>query len=306
MGLHARDVILGAIPMSHSYGFSSVALPALVRGCAVAVPAEPGPLAPLESARAAGVTVMPTVPAYLQGLVALRRPEVWPRSVRLVVSAGARLTPATAAGFFDVFGQRVHCFYGASECGGITYDREGGAAERGTVGSPVDGVTIEIEGLKSGAEDGVVVVASDAVAEGYLNEPSPRLEGGRFRTSDRGSWTGGELRLGGRLDGIINVKGRKVDPGEVERVIAELDGVIDAIVLGVPGRHDGTEAVGAVVACRPGTLTAEDVVTFCRAHLAEHKVPRRVRLVDELPRTSRGKVDRGALLLGPERLGFST
>jgi long-chain acyl-CoA synthetase len=296
MGIRASDVILGAIPMSHSYGLSSVALPALVRGCAVAVPEDSGPLAPLEAAHAAGATVMPTVPAYLQALVALRRPGLWPKTIRLVISAGAPLGSATAAGFFDVFGQRVHAFYGASECGGIAYDREGGAAERGTVGPPVEGVTIDLEEIPGGdAGEGVVVVSSAAVAEGYLHEANPRLGGGRFRTSDRAAFAAGELRLAGRLDGIINVKGKKVDPGEVERVIAEMGGVIDALVLGVPGRNHATETVAAVVACRPGAVTAEDVVAFCRARLAEHKVPRRVRLVAELPRTARGKVDRAAL-----------
>lgn len=297
MGLRDDDVILASIPMAHSYGFSSVALPALLRGCRIAVSEGSSPLAPLDVARAAGVTFVPTVPAYLQGLVALARPETWPQSVRLVVSAGALLPPATAAGFKEAYGQAVHCFYGASECGGICYDRDGGAAERGTVGRAVDGVTLRLE-AQPGSPDagGAVVVESAAVASGYLREPDARLAGGQFRTSDRGTWKDGELRLCGRLDSLINVKGRKVDPGEVERVILDLEGVVDVVVLGVPSRPEGNEAVRAVVACLPDRLTPHQVVAFCRTRLADHKVPRSVRLVTEIPRTARGKIDRQALL----------
>jgi long-chain acyl-CoA synthetase len=297
MGLRDDDVILGSIPMAHSYGFSSVALPALLRGLPIAVPVVSSPLAPLDMARQAAVTFAPTVPAYLQGLVALARPEVWPTSIRLVVSAGALLPPATAAGFREVYGQSVHCFYGASECGGICYDREGGAAERGTVGSAVEGVGVRLEPWPGSQDDeGAVVVNSRAVAHGYLPHSDSRLTGGQFRTNDRAAWAGAELRLRGRLDSLINVKGKKVDPGEVERVLVELDGVLDAIVLGVPSRPEGNETVRAVVACVPGTLTAGEIVAFCRARLAEHKVPRSIKLVTTIPRTERGKIDRGALL----------
>jgi acyl-CoA synthetase (AMP-forming)/AMP-acid ligase II len=304
MALRDDERILAAIPMAHSYGLSSVALPAVLRGSLVILPDDAGPLAPLAAARAAEATFFPTVPAYLQGLVRLRRPELWPPSLRLVVSAGAVLSAATAAEFRAAHGQPVHCFYGASECGGICYDREGGAAERGSVGTPVEGVTITLddETAPAGA-GGTVVVRSPAVGVGYLPAPSPGLAGGVFRSSDRAAWAGSELRLLGRSDGLINVKGKKVDPGEIEGVLSGLAGVDEVVVLGVPSRLDGSQTVRAVVACPPGTLTAEDVVAFCRARLAEHKVPRSVRLVPEIPRTARGKVDRAALGDSGEDLG---
>ncbi len=296
MGLRDDERILATIPMGHSYGLSSVALPAILRGSLLILPDEQGPLAPLAAARGAEASFFPSVPAYLQGLVGLRRPEAWPSSLRLVISAGAALRAATAADFRAVYGQPVHGFYGASECGGICYDREGGAAERGTVGTPVDGVGIALddESAPEGA-GGVVVVRSAAVGVGYLPAPAQSLEHGVFRSSDRASWVGNELRLLGRIDSLINVKGRKVDPAEVEGVLAGLAGVLEVVVLGVPQRLDGSQTVRAVVACATGRLSAEDVVAFCRARLAEHKVPRSVRLVPAIPRNARGKVDRTAL-----------
>jgi long-chain acyl-CoA synthetase len=299
MGLRAEERILAAIPMSHSYGLSSVALPALVRGSLVVLPEGGNPLAPLAAAAQAGATFFPTAPAWLQALVKMSRPPAWPDSLRLVISASARLSPDTAERFEEAYGRPVHGFYGASECGGICYDRDGGAAQRGTVGSPVEGVRVSLE------ED-VVTVESPAVASGYLvtgpfRGPGPppldaRLGGGRFQTSDRGEWHNGELVLLGRVDAVINVKGWKVDPAEVESVLSRLPGVEDVVALGMPAADSGGELVRAVIACQPGRLSYESVLAFCRSRLPEHKVPRSVVLVDEIPRTARGKVSRAALM----------
>lgn len=291
MGLVESDRLLAMVPMSHSYGLSSLAMPALLRGCALVVPEEREPFAPLRAAAACNATFIPAVPAWLGALVRVSEPPPWPASVRLVISAGAPLAADTAARFRVLFGQPVHVFYGASECGGICYDREGGAAERGTVGTPVDGVR-----LRLGAEDGRVSVISAAVATGMIPEPSPFLAGGVFTTSDLGECHDGELRLRGRADDLVIVKGKNVNPREVESVLRQLAGVEDVAVLGVPRPGTGELTLRAVVVCRPGAVAYESVVSWCRSRLALHKVPRNVVFVEALPRTERGKVDRAALL----------
>jgi long-chain acyl-CoA synthetase len=296
MGLRADDRILGAIPMSHSYGFSSVALPALRRGSIAVVPDEEGPLAPLRAASAASATVFPSAPAYLQALLKLSQPPAWPSSVRLVISASAPLPPDVAAQFHARFGRRVHVFYGASECGGICYDREGTAAVRGTVGEPVEGVTVRLERLDGDAEEGLVTVESPAVAVGYLPAPDERLGGGRFVTSDLAVFEGSALRLRGRVDGLINVKGKKVNPTEIECVLQRMPGVSEVVAFGVPSADKASDTVRAVIACPGGGLGYDDVMAWCRAHLPEHKVPRSVVLVSAIPRTARGKVSREELL----------
>ncbi len=304
MGITGGDRLLTAIPLSHSYGLSSLALPALVRGTLLVLPEGGDPFAPFAAAERAGATVFPTVPAYLQALLAVSHPPPLPPSLRLVLTAGAPLQPATARRFRETFGLPVRVFYGASECGGICYDREGGAGERGTVGTPVEGVRVtlgrgrgEAPGAAGGEEDeeGIVRVESPAVAAGYLPEPEPRLGGGRFTTGDVAAWKDGELELRGRVDGMINIKGKKVDPREVEAVLARLPGVDEVAVLALPPAG-AAPVLRAVVACRCGRLSREEVVAWCRAHLAPHKVPRSLLLVPELPRTARGKLDRAALL----------
>lgn len=297
MGLTAEDRLLTAIPLSHSYGLSSLALPALVRGAVLALPDAAEGYDPILTAERTGATFFPTVPAYLDALVRRSDPPRLPSSLRLVTTAGAPLSAATSARFRESFGLPVHVFYGSSECGGICYDREGGAAERGTVGAPVEGVTITLEpvdGPPCPEGGGRVVVASPAVSSGYLPEADDRLRDGRFLAGDLALWRHGELALQGRVDDLVNIKGKKVNPREVETILAALAGVDEASVLGlaVPGRG---ELLRAVIACRPGSLTAEAVVAWCREHLSAHKVPRSVILVEALPRNARGKLDRRAL-----------
>jgi long-chain acyl-CoA synthetase len=303
MGLTAADRFLATIPLSHSYGLSSLAVPALVHGTVLAVSEEGSVYDPFVTTAATGATFFPTVPAYLDALVRMSDPPPRPDCLRLVITAGAPLAAATSARFRERFGLPVHVFYGSSECGGICYDREGGAAERGTVGSPVDGVRVTLEPVEGAANgDGAVLVTSPAVSCGYLPQPDERLTGGRFRTGDLATWRHGELHLRGRLDDQVNVKGKKVDPREVENVLAQLAGVDEAAVLGIAAGRGG-EVLRAVVACRLGRLTAEEVVAWCRTHLSAHKVPRSVILVEALPRNDRGKLDRPALLALGTRSG---
>jgi acyl-coenzyme A synthetase/AMP-(fatty) acid ligase len=302
MGLRSDDRLLAAIPMSHSYGLSSLVMPALMRGTPLVMPEDGGLFGPFAAADRLGATVLPTVPAYLDALLRLSQAPGRPASLRLVIAAGAPLSAHTAAAFREVYGLPVHVFYGASECGGICYDREGGAAERGTVGAPVEGVAVELRpgagagGAGSCPGVGTITVRSPAVAETYVPEPDPRLAGGCFVAGDLGSWQDGELVLLGRQDGVVNIKGKKVNPLEVEGVLAGLAGVDEVAVLGLPVPDRGGEVLRAVIACRPGRLSREEVLAWCREHLASHKIPRSLILLPSLPRTSRGKLDRAALL----------
>ncbi len=295
MGIRPDDAFVATVPMTHSYGLSSLAMPALLRGQVLVLPEGDSPVEPLAAAEACDATIFPTVPAYLDALLRTSHPPAWPRSVRLALTAGALLPPATAARFRETFGRPIHVFYGSSESGGICFDREGGAGERGTVGAPVDGVSLRLlDPDERGA--GVVSVKSPAVALGYLPEPDERLAAGIYRTSDLALCKDGELALLGRVDDLVNIKGKKVNPREVEGVLGELRGVHEVAVLGVPRPASGGEVLRAVIACGDGALSTDQVLAWCRPRLAAHKVPRSVVLVRALPRTERGKLDRAALL----------
>ncbi|MBP1612156.1 MAG: menE, partial [Acidobacteria bacterium] len=136
---------------------------------------------------------------------------------------------------------------------------------------------------------------SPAVTTGYLPGPDPRLAGGVFRTGDWGRLAGGELQLAGRADGWINVRGKKVDPAEVERVIAAMPGVDEVVVLALRDPATGAERVAAAVGTRAG-LSWNAVRTYCVDRLAAHKAPRAIAFFEQLPRSARGKIDRRAIL----------
>jgi len=181
-------------------------------------------------------------------------------------------------------------FYGASECGGIAYDAEGGAALRGTVGTPIRGVSIALD------DGGTVSVRSAAAGLRHVPEADERLAGGVFRSADLATFTTrGELALIGRADALINVGGKKVHPLEVETVLRAMPGVREAFVLGVPARGDERTVVRAFIACDPATVSYAAVASWCRERLAGHKVPRSIVRLPDIPRTARGKVDRAAL-----------
>ncbi|HYV86158.1 MAG TPA: class I adenylate-forming enzyme family protein [Patescibacteria group bacterium] len=296
MRIGPEDRILAMIPWAHSYGLSSLVVPALAHGIPLVMPESGSPFGALAAAARCGVTVFPTVPAWAAALLNLAEPPPLPDTLRLILTAGAPLRPEIAGDFRLRFGRRIHVFYGATECGGIAYDRDGGAAERGTVGEPLTGVRVTLEPVAGGsASGGRVVVESAAVGLAILPEGSPRLGSGRFASEDLAEMSGGEIRLTARLDDLINVRGRKVNPREVERAIAQMEKVDEVVVHGVDRTPVGEPTVRAVVASRHSQVTSEAVIAWCRARLSGYKVPRSVVLVPSIPRTPRGKIDRAAL-----------
>lgn len=285
MGIGDGDRVFAAVPMSFSYGVGNLLIPALARGRVLVLPS-PGPLGLLRAMRVGEPTVLPAVPALLRAL--LQGSFRLPASMRLVMSAGAALPPEVATLFRQRFALPVHAFYGSTESGGICYDATGTAAERGTVGRPVDGVEVTI------GEGGRVRVCSAAVgrrvslADSRAEVPANPSDG-CFVAPDLGELVDGELRLLGRAGQVFDVGGHKVDPREVERWIEQLPEVDDVGV--VPFRDEQGRAICAAVVAGRG-IDADAVRRHCAHVLPPAKVPRRIVLVASLPRTSRGKLCR--------------
>jgi long-chain acyl-CoA synthetase len=287
MDIRPDDLNLGAIPFSHSYGFSNLVMPLLVQGTPVVVSNDYLPQPLLELANRHRCTVAPLIPMVFAHLASTAHGEF--ETVRTFISAGAPLPAATSRRFRERFALDIHSFYGCSECGGITYDRRGGAVERGTVGEALDGVALETSGTRLG-------VRSGSVAAGYLFDAVTfqPFEHGTFTTDDLIELRDdGELALTGRAGDLINTAGKKVNPREVEAVLLQIEGVREAKVYGEPAGARG-EVVAAAIVATPN-VTREQVREFCRARLSTHKVPRIVKLIDEMPVDERGKVKRAAL-----------
>jgi long-chain acyl-CoA synthetase len=296
LGLRPNDTLVTAIPLGHAYGFGHVLMSLVLQGTRPLLLEQPLPALLVEALSGPGPLVFPGTP-YLFSLVMQAAGRKRFKGVRLCMSAGAPLPADLSRAFKARFGLPVRTFYGASECGGISYDRSrDGVLPDSCVGTPLDGVRVEVR-AERGGEDGAgrLCVRSEAVALGYVPDGGADLGGGRFVTSDLGRVDAeGRLCLLGRVDRMINVGGRKVNPVEVEGVLREVPGVRQVVVFGAPDRHRGQAVCACVVAARG--VTRETLLSACGPRLAPFKVPRRIELVDRIPVSARGKTDRKTLL----------
>jgi acyl-CoA synthetase (AMP-forming)/AMP-acid ligase II len=285
MGITRGDVNFGAIPLAHSYGFSNLLTPLLLRGVPLALSEDRLPRALLAGLERTGATVFPGTPVLFQHLAALDVPR--PPRLRLCISAGAPLPRATWEAFHARFGLGIHTFYGSSECGGIAYDRSGSLVGEGHVGTALEGVSLAPRG------DGRLEVRSAAVGGGYFPEADPEtLDGSRFVPGDLVRLTEHGLVLTGRAGDLINVAGRKLNPADVERCVVQFPGVRAAVVFGVVSPRRGEEPVVCVAG---DGIDPAALLRHCLANLPAWQAPRDVWLVPEIPADERGKTSRRRL-----------
>ena len=290
MGIREEDLNFGVIPFSHSYGFSNLITPLLCRGVPLAASEDPLPRAILNGLARTGATVFAGMPVFYEKLAGLADGPALP-GLRLCISAGAPLPGRVGEAFSARFLRKVHTFYGSSECGGIGYDGdEERVFEDGYVGRAMCGV--RIEALGGEAEEGRIAVRSRAVGLGYYPEPEEEtLGGGRFVPGDVVRFGPRGMALTGRATDVINVAGRKLNPIEVERALAQCPGVREVVVFGVQSALRGEEPV----ACVCGSATAEEVTRHARERLSAWQVPKDVWVVSEMPVNERGKISRREL-----------
>jgi long-chain acyl-CoA synthetase len=229
MGLTPRVPNLAVISPAHSYGFSNLVLPLILHGVPIHLAAVPFPRAIEEIFSQHAALVIPAVPSMWRA---------WHRSgilkgapVSLALSAGSPLPITLENEVFAASGLKIRNFYGASECGGISFDttdrpRDSAAA----VGTLLPGVNVTT------GPDRRLLVESSSVAMAY---DSPRaddlLENGHYLTRDLGFiHPTGQIHLTGTLGGAINVAGRKVSPAKVEAALLATGLVRWVKVSGIP------------------------------------------------------------------------
>ena len=291
MGLTEKDLNFAVIPLSHSYGFSNLITPLLVRGVPMAISTDRMPRAVLDDLARTESTVFPGMPLFFQAFGEMSEAPTLPK-LRLCISAGAPLSGRVAQNFREKFGLPIHSFYGASECGGICYDRAASEILEGFVGTPMQGV--ELEPLDPSAEATQVRVRSAAVGDGYFPEPAPdKLSEGSFLPDDLVTIREAGLRIVGRLSDVINVAGKKVNPAEVEAHLLTHEGVRQAVVFGRASALRNQEVVACVVAAKK--TNEATLLEFCRARLSGWQVPKRIFLLETLPANERGKISRREL-----------
>jgi long-chain acyl-CoA synthetase len=291
MGITGRDLNFAVIPLSHSYGFSNLVTPLLVRGVPMVLSRDRMPRAVLDDLARTGATVFPGMPVFYQAFSEMADVPAFPQ-LRLCISAGAPLPLEVARKFREKFNQPIHSFYGSSECGGICYDREARLLEPGFVGQPMRGLDLEL--LEPDAPESRVRVRSAAAGDGYFPEPDEeKLGHGRFVPDDLMRVSGDGFRIVGRISDVINVAGKKVNPAEVEAELLLFSGVHAAVVFGRASSLRNEEVAACVVA--EERVLESDLLEHCRARLSGWQVPKRIFLVEEIPANERGKVNRREL-----------
>lgn len=278
MEITARDRLLIAIPLSHSYGFDHGVLALAAIGTPLILEPTYFPASLLAALAQAEATFFPAVPPMVRALA----DSEWPGelALRTVISAGGPLTVEFAERFRARSGRAVHQFYGSTETGGIAFERtpEDPAAS-GTVGHPLPGVEISLD------DQGTVVVASAANFQGHLGCSSRRER--PVNLADRGEWTAeGRLRLVGRTADLLNVAGRRISATAIEAALRHLPGVREAAVVGVADAVRGDRIVAFLVGTR---------CPFEASRLPQGVAARDLRYVEALPFTERGKLDRKEL-----------
>jgi long-chain acyl-CoA synthetase len=308
LGITHEDRIFSAVPLFHTWGMGACLFGSAASGATIVILEDPHPfllrrrraLELLERERA---TVFPGVPFNFR-LMAEAPAGADLSSLRLCFSAGTALPRASFEAFGERFGVLVRQLYGSTETGMIAANMsEDPVATFESVGSAVEGVKIEIvdddgAALPNG-EVGEVTVASPAASSGYADADEASMlafRDGRYFTGDLGRLDeSGQLYLEGRKKLLIEIGGYKVDPVEVQDVIAAHPAVAEAIVVGVSGESADEELVKAVVVPKEDCEEAE-LIAFCRERLANYKVPRTVEFRDEIPTSPLGKVLRKYLV----------
>jgi acyl-CoA synthetase (AMP-forming)/AMP-acid ligase II len=285
-------------PLFHAWGLGALQL-ALTARCPIVLSRN------FDAARLVGllaqhrIAQLFLVPVMLSRLLAL--PEhllsgLDTSALRLIVSSGSALSPATVRASEARFGPVLHNLYGSTEvswvsvAGPAQLRREPGSAGRAPLGTRL--AVLDPDGLPCPiGVSGRIFVGNSMLFEGYDNSVVDTDPNGLMPTGDLGHLDPrGWLHVDGREDDLVVCGGENVFCGEVADVLSDVAGISEVAVLGVPDREFGQRLAAFVVTAPGSTLTAEDVRAIVRERLARHAVPRDVTFLDALPRNAAGKI----------------
>lgn len=304
------EIVLCSLPLFHVFAAAGVQTVALVKRGTMALVPNPRDIsdviATIEKARA---TFVPGVPTFYNAL--LDHPQVKSgkadlSSITLCISGASALLRDTKERFEDLTHSRIVEGYALTESMmAIVCTPVLGEYKVGSVGMPVADVVVRIVDPETGEQDvpggevGEIIIQAPQLMLGYLNRPeatSETLRDGWLFTGDLGYLDkDGYLFIVDRKKDVIKPSGFQVWPREVEEIIASHPAVKEVGVAGVPDPRT-SEAVKAWIVPEEGvSITADEIRSYCREHLAAYKVPRHVEFRSELPKTAVGKVLRREL-----------
>ncbi len=300
----AGEPIVVAPPLFHLYGMIGMGL-GFGLGSPIVLRRRFDPEATLEQierTRAGILLAVPTMLGRIMDLPAATRERYDTSSLRMIVSGAAPLPPELATAVMDRFGEILFNGYASTEVGtGTLATPSDLRAAPGTVGRPAAGVRIKIldsEGLElPQGTTGRIFVGSPLLFDGYTGGGAGKeMIDGLMSSGDVGHFDAhGRLFIDGRDDDMIVSGGENVFPQEVEDLLVIRDDVADAAVYGVPDPEFGQRLAAMIVPLGGAELSEDELKSFVRERLARYKVPREITFVEQLPRTSTGKLQRRKL-----------
>ncbi|MBW0017941.1 MAG: fatty acid--CoA ligase family protein [Mycobacterium sp.] len=310
--LGPQDATVAVMPLYHGHGLIAALLATLASGGAVLLPARGRFSAhtfwdDIDAVRATWYTAVPTIHQILLERSKIDPPGAKRHALRFIRSCSAPLTAEAAYALRAEFGAPVLCAYGMTEAThqisstGFGHS-ESHTAAAGLVGNST-GAEIKIVGSDGQAlppgSVGEIWLRGRTVVRGYLGDPkitAANFTDGWLRTGDLGALSpASALSIRGRIKELINRGGEKISPERVEGVLASHPDVLEAAVFGVADQIYGENVAAAIVAREPTAPTPDQLTEFCRERLAAFEVPASFQVVDELPHTAKGSLDRRAV-----------
>ena len=314
LALTAADRCLNVMPLFHIHGLVGAVLSSLAAGGSVVCAAEfsaPQFFAWLEELRPTWYTAAPAVHQAILESAAVHREVVQRSPMRFIRSCSAPLRAALMSELEQRFKAPVIDAYGMTEAAHqiASNPLPPGRRKPGSVGvaaGPEVAIMNEAGNRLPAGQPGEIAIRGSSVIQSYDGPPEVNRQAfarGWLRTGDLGYLDGdGYLYITARLKEIINRGGEKISPEEIEEALLAHPAVAEAAAFAVPHVTLGEEVVAAVVLRKGGAPTEGDICEFAAARLSDFKVPKRVAVVRDLPRTASGKLQRAALA---ERLGLA-
>ena len=301
MDFDENAVLLGALPLFHSFGQTCTMNSAVCAGATVTMLPRFDPEKALEILERDRVTVFQGVPTMYNALLHAEAADSTDTSnLSVCMSGGAAIAVELIRAFEDKFGCMILEGYGLSETSPVaSFNHPDRERKAGSIGTPIEGVEMAVwdddgNPLPQG-EVGEIVIRGHNIMKGYWERADATAEAidsdGWFRTGDMAKVDeDGYFFIVDRKKDLIIRGGYNVYPREIEEVLYEHPAVQEAAVIGMPDEALGEEVGAAVVLCKNESLTAEELQRFVKAQVAAYKYPRRIWFLDELPKGSTGKI----------------
>lgn len=305
-----QDIVLSTLPMFHVGGLCIQTLPALLSGVSVHLHPRFDAAEWLTAVTQGDMSQRPTlsllVPATLRAV--LDHPD-WPsadlQSLRGIM-AGSSTLPVSYLKMFHARGIPVGQIYGATETGPVSVilKFQDAVARIGFAGWPHANLSLKLVDAQGQdvpqGETGEVCVKARNVMRGYWNARNPKdltgLNNGWFHAGDMGYLDAqGCLQIVGRNKDMIISGGENIYPAEIENALASFAGVAECAVVGLPDERWGEVPVLVLVKATGQTLQTQAVMAHLQAQIARFKLPRRVVLLEQLPKSALGKVQKAVL-----------